>query len=248
LPFAGRGGHHKNWVPPLAQDRDFVTAAYDEEIRYLDGQLNRLLNGIAQRGLSEETLVFLISDHGEELYDHGSFEHGHSMYDEVLRVPLLVLGPGVAARRFDTPVSVMDLFPTILEALELEIPPATAGRSLWPMLVGAQSEIAEDRPLIAEAILHGSPQRALVRWPWKVVVGASEKPRLFNLADDPTEKIDLAAREPRQLGALLQELASVGRKTRSQRAGQPSVPLDRETRRQLEGLGYLEERGGGPTE
>jgi arylsulfatase A-like enzyme len=239
LPFAGYEDQNRHWVPEQVADRNFVAAAYDEEVRYLDGQLDRLLQGLAERGLSEQTLVIVVSDHGEEFFEHGSFEHGHSLYDEVLRVPLLMLGPGIGAQRLDTPVSITDLFPTILEALELEIPPGLAGQSLWPLLVGGDSSGMEDRALIAEVPLHGPRQWALLRWPWKVVVSPDIAPRLFNLAQDPGEKINRAKSEPERMKALTRELGRITRQARDDRVQRAAVPLDAETRRQLEKLGYL---------
>jgi arylsulfatase A-like enzyme len=248
LPFAGYEDQNRHWVPESVADRGFVSAAYDEEIRYLDGQIDRLLMGLAERGLSEETLVVVVSDHGEEFFEHDSFEHGHSLYDEVLRVPLLVLGPGVRAQRLNTPVSITDLFPTILESLELEIPPRLAGQSLWPLLVGGEPSGIEDRALVAEVPLHGPRQWALVRWPWKVVMTAGATPRLFDLAQDPGEKIDRADREPERIKALMAELAGIQRRARSERGQRAAVSLDAETRQQLEGLGYLEKSGEGAKE
>jgi arylsulfatase A-like enzyme len=239
LPFAGYQDQNQYWVPDNSEDRDFVSAAYDEEIRYLDGQIDRLLAGLAEQGLAEETLVIVVSDHGEELFEHGSFEHGHSLYDEVLRVPLLVIGPGVHARRHSVPVSIMDLFPTILEALALEVPPGLAGRSLWPILAGGEPSADFDRSLVAGVTLHGPRRWALVRWPWKLLATGGEEPRLFNLAKDPREQNDLADNAPGRLKKMLQELSRIQQRDRKNRAQSASVPLDSETRRQLEGLGYL---------
>ena len=75
---------------------------------------------------------------GEELFDHGWFEHGHSVYNELLRVPLVVRGPGIRPARHDIPVSLLDLYPTILETFGHAVPDDVPGRSLWPVLIGEE--------------------------------------------------------------------------------------------------------------
>src|SRR5262249_43058329 len=68
-----------------AEDRNFITAAYDEEVAFVDQQVARLLDGVDDRGMLPNTVVVLTADHGEELFDHGGFTHGHTMYEELLQ-------------------------------------------------------------------------------------------------------------------------------------------------------------------
>ena len=95
-------------------DRDYLVALYDEEILFVDRQLGRLFESLDAEGLADNAVVLVTSDHGEELFDHDGFEHGHTVYDELLRVPLVVRGPGIRPARHDLPVSLLDLFPTIV--------------------------------------------------------------------------------------------------------------------------------------
>jgi arylsulfatase A-like enzyme len=218
-------------------DRRFIAAAYDEELLALDRQLGRLLEGIEERGLLGRALVVLTADHGEELFDHGGFEHGHTVYQELLHVPLVFWGPGVPPGRHPEPVSHVDLLPTLLEALELPVPGGIAGLSLWPALTrGAH---LPERGLLAEGTLYGAELKALIRWPWKVIASeGDEAPKLFHLGRDPRERRDLARARTEELGRLLAELRTLSEGPRGRPP--PAVAIDEATRGRLRELGYLD--------
>jgi arylsulfatase A-like enzyme len=235
LPVGGLGAANASWAPSDPEDRRFVSGAYDEEVLFVDRQLEHFLKGLEQRRLADETLVVLTADHGEELFDHGGFEHGHSLYQELLHVPLAFWGPGVQPGRIDAPVSLVDVLPTLLEGLGLPPLPGLDGVSLWPLV--ARRETLAERPILAEGTLHGPERRALVRWPWKLVEVEGGSSGLFDLERDPREKDDLAASQPERLRALGEELARLraGRATPA-----PAPQLDERMRSQLGELGYLE--------
>jgi len=235
LPFGGVGPANPSWTPADPEDRRFVAGAYDEELLFVDLQLERFFAGLEERGLAEETLVVLTADHGEELFDHGGFEHGHSLYQELLHVPLAFWGPGVRPGRIDAPVSLVDVLPTLLDALGLPPVPGLDGLSLWPLI--ARRETLPERPIVAEGTLHGPERRALVRWPWKLLEVEGGPPRLYDLERDPAERQDLASAQPERLRALGEELASL-RARREPPA--PAPEIDERVRRDLSGLGYLE--------
>ena len=86
----------------------YVRGRYDNNMRYLDDQLADFLSG-----LRDNAVVLITSDHGEEFWEHGGFEHGHTLYDELLRVPMILRGPGIKAGRFDAPTSLLDVAPTL---------------------------------------------------------------------------------------------------------------------------------------
>ncbi len=219
-------------------DREFLAAAYDEEIAFVDQQLGRLFRSLDERGLGDRLLVVVTSDHGEEFFDHGGFEHGHTIYDELLRVPLLLGGPGVRRGRHGSPVGLADLFPTLLEGLGYAPPAGLAGTSLWPLLGGAGGPDAEPRLLVAERTLYGPERRAAVRWPLKLAQDVRRgQLTLHDLAVDPGERRDLAAERPDQAAALLAELeaALAGGPGRSEAA-----ELDDATVESLRALGYLD--------
>jgi arylsulfatase A-like enzyme len=238
LPFTGFGDANAGWMPPAPEDRRFVADAYDEELLFVDRELGRLLAGLQQRGLLEDTLVVLTSDHGEELFDHGGFEHGHTLFQELLHVPLIFWGPGVAPGRIDEPVSLVDVLPTLLDALGLPADADLAGRSLWPLLT--ERARPPETSFFAEGTLHGIDRKALVRWPWKLVASEGEAPRLYDLSRDPGEQRDLAAAEPDRVAQLLKELGDGVARAAAGRSTQVPARVDAEIRKQLEALGYLD--------
>jgi len=259
-PAAARGrfadeGHAP--MPPLKRirrriaditpaDRQLYQDLYDEEIAYLDAALAPLFATLENDLQAGRLLVVITADHGEEFFDHGGFEHGHTMYQELLHVPLLVRGPEVEALRHDEPVSVVDLMPTLLDALGAAGAAAdggagigredTAGRSLGPVLNGRPHP--RDRRLIAESMLYGKPQEAIIDWPLKLIdryrLGSHT---LFDLSVDPGETTDLATERPAAADRLLAILEE--RRRTIERSAGAAVPLDDATRDELESLGYL---------
>ena len=224
-------------------ERAFIRAAYDEEIAFVDEELGRLFDGLRDRDLWNRIIVVLTADHGEELFDHEGFEHGHSVYQELLHVPLVMGGPGVRPARHAEPVSLVDIPHTILDALGVERGdppdslPGSAGLSLWPVVT--EGEAVPNRLLTVEGTLYGSEQRAAIQWPLKLTVEiGSGRRRLFNLERDPQERTDLAPAERRAVSFLSQELSN---RLRAAREGvrTEDVPLDEATLEELRSLGYV---------
>ncbi|MFM7143155.1 MAG: sulfatase, partial [Alphaproteobacteria bacterium] len=110
-----------------------VRDLYDEEVRFQDEMLGTLLDRLAATGLDRETMVVVVADHGEELGDHGDWEHGQRAWEELLHVPLVVRWPGrpdLAGRRVTEPVQIVDLLPTLLASFGLPPAPEAKGRDL----------------------------------------------------------------------------------------------------------------------
>jgi arylsulfatase A-like enzyme len=193
--------------------------AYEGTIAYLDQQVGRLLDGLQQRGLRERTLIVITSDHGEEFVEHGRLGHGHTLFMELLHVPLLVSFPGLVPPGVvvDEPVGLTDLPATIEDLLGL--PPAGfKGRSLaryW----------RTDRDRTVRPVLSWLEQRSLsiVDGPWHYVRGLRGAERLYRLTDDPTEQRDLGRLpEGRALLERLREAAEAA--VRDDRASRPAPP------------------------
>ena len=112
-------------------DRDALSRLYDDEIRYLDGQIGRLLEGLGDRGLLDDSIVLLGADHGERLGEDGVWDHCYSLHDLELRVPLALLSPNLPGPLDQGPVaSTLDLYPTFLDALDVSGPEFLDGRTL----------------------------------------------------------------------------------------------------------------------
>jgi arylsulfatase A-like enzyme len=218
-------------------ERELIRAAYDEEVAFVDRELGRLFAALRERGLDQSVLVLATADHGEELFDHGGFEHGHSVHGELIHVPLIAWGAGVAPRRASAAVSIVDLAPTILEALGVEVAAEMFGRSLWPHIRGG--EAPRPRPLVVEETLRGPMRRALIRWPLKLEQEVeSGALRLFDLERDPLARSDLArerSAEAQRLAALLEALVAAA----GQAAEIEEAELDDETLESLRALGYV---------
>lgn len=167
---------------------------YDNEIAYTDHHVGRLLDGLESRGLLEDTLIVLTSDHGEgldEAEDHGHRYHGPNLHDEVVRVPLMVCGAGLEPRRVSTSVSLIDLAPTFLDVAGLERNPIHRGVSLSPWLHGRDPA---HPPVFFEKHKDTAlPQKGMVLWPYKVIVKmAYNQVQIYDLARDPRERFDLS--------------------------------------------------------
>ena len=224
------------------QDWHFVRAAYDEEVAFVDQQLGRLHQGLAERGVLDRALVVVTADHGEELYDHGGFEHGHAMWEEIVRVPLIIWGPDVLEGRESRAVSLVDVAPTLLEWVGVPIPEDFHGQSLLPnLLTGTPVPV---RILFAEGRLYGPNQRVIIQWPLKVVVGEENEPvRVTDLNTDPRERVDLLEADPQRVGGqvseLVRKLRVQRRKARRAASSDEPVKLDDKTLERLRSLGYI---------
>lgn len=164
---------------------------YDAEIRYTDAQLERFFRSFELSPLAKSTYIILHSDHGEGFGEHGGKHHGQSLYNEQVRVPLLIVGPGLPPRRVSTPVSLIDVTPTVLELAGVApSPPEPRGASL--LKFAAQGD-AEHHPVVMEMLADSthSARNALVEWPWKLHYSRDfGRFKLYDLSKDPAEEVD----------------------------------------------------------
>ncbi|MCB9554436.1 MAG: sulfatase-like hydrolase/transferase, partial [Myxococcales bacterium] len=190
--------------PGVEPASDSLVDRYRGEVRAVDAEVGRLLASIAARG--RPTVVVLFADHGENLGDHGQKggHHGVSVYDEVVRVPLIISAPDVAPRRVEDPVSLVDLAPTVLELTGASGLPGADGRSLARHLFGEPIAAA---PTVSEFYDFGLTLRAVVDGRYKLVRDVRRgSVRLFDVVADPGELVDLTGEEPdvaARLGAWL---------------------------------------------
>ncbi len=131
--------------PMQPQDHAYIAGVYDGAVSYADAWFGLLMAALDERGLLEESIVVLLSDHGEELGEHGLYGHRYTLTDESLAVPLMVRLPGGegAGQRVSGLVDLTDVMPTLLEAAGAPAPAGIRGRSLWPALHGAAFEPRE---------------------------------------------------------------------------------------------------------
>jgi arylsulfatase A-like enzyme len=184
-------------------DWNHIVSLYDGEIAYTDQAVAALIEGLEERGLRDNTLLVFLSDHGEEFFEHEGFEHGHTLYNELLKVPLILSLPGVIpqGKRIEQPVRLLDVMPTALDVMG--IPPGThvEGVSLEPLIAGKElsgtrSSLHPHHVSFAEAMLHGPEQKSLISHPWKLIYTMHSGERsLFNLDADPGETENLIGSE-----------------------------------------------------
>jgi arylsulfatase A-like enzyme len=168
--------------------RGSLFSRYLRSLGVVDGHLGEVRQAVARLGLAERTLFVVASDHGEAFGEHDSKFHGNTLYDELLRVPLIAAGAGVSQRRVDVPVSLIDLGPTILDWFGVPTPATFMGESLVPFLGGESRRFS--RPIVAET---GLKQAMLFDDGYKVIRDLRRKTlELYNLAEDPGELNNLS--------------------------------------------------------
>jgi choline-sulfatase len=227
------------------RDKVRLRALYDAEITYHDVHFAAVLEGLKKRGLEDDTLVVMTADHGEEFWDHGSVGHGHSVYDELLHIPMIVRVPGLtdAKQQLGDDVGLVDVVPSVLEALGEPIPADIAGRSFLPLLRG------ENRSAPASSVSgFMTGWRTAAQGKLKLVQRTLDKYWLYDTAADPGETHDLAPAQPLALrhmrGVLGLTLAAADADVRAERPRavqhkEEKTVIDKQTEAQLRALGYV---------
>ena len=219
--------------------RDQLLALYDAEVAWTDHQLGELVEELRDRDLWNDTLFVVVADHGEEFLDHGHWEHGRTLFDEQLRIPLLIKPPaGVGEPRVVAgPAGHVDLAPTILDALGVSYDAAEFdGQSLWPTLVGA-STTASGAASLSHLELSDESLRSVVSRHWKLIEDLNrDEAKLFDVESDTAELEERSRRQPLRAGVLGQERRRLERRLKAESADE--IELDDETKKQLEALGY----------
>lgn len=221
-------------------DLEHLLALYDGEIRYTDDEVGRLLAHLEARGLQRGTLVAVVSDHGEEFLDHSSWEHQKTLYEEVVRVPLLMAGPGVPVRRDRAQSSLLDVAPSILAWAGQPVPPGMQGRNLLlpPSEREAYGETDQTPDRTHKLFLRAGQER------WKAIFTlAKDGGKLlgeewYDLATDSGERVSRPPR-PEIADAIRSRALQRWREGRGRAGRPPTVSLSAEQREQLRALGYV---------
>ncbi len=236
-------------------ERRYVTDLYDGDVAHADRVIGGFLQTLTRQGILDRALVVVLSDHGEELWDREpaySPDHGHSLYQELVHVPLVVRWPGrvPAGSRIRKPVSLIDLAPTLLALTGLPGDPAHQGRSLARTM--QTGEEPPPRSILAEAIEYG-PDRFMIRegdlkvvltpYPnrFNLVPIPAHTLEVFDLAADPLERHDLSAHLTKPVAEMVDVLWRRARGVLSGavRQDDQGPPLPEDLLQQLRSLGYL---------
>ena len=220
-------------------DLEYFTALYDAEIREVDEAIAELVAHLEARGRFEDTLIVFTSDHGEGFLEHETLKHGYQLYEEFVRVPLVVVGPGIEPGRVTGAlVQHVDLAPTVLELAGLAQPAAFQGQSLRPLLAG---EPMPDRTAFLDSSWREIDRCAVRSAEWKLILfddlGRRE---LYRLTDDPGEQVDLAAEHAELAGRMADAYRAATRVlpgiTPTDALGESDPELDRA----LRAIGYAQ--------
>ncbi len=244
----------------IAPDR-FINQAedrYDGEILHNDRSFELLVDKLKQLGVLENTIVIVLSDHGEEFWDHGWTAHGQSVYEELTHTALLMWNPSLFPhpRRISEPVQLIDVMPTILDLLSLKIPAVVEGQSLMPLVRGhafkrrglvVSSRFGAVRPegLVPE---NSTDSFAITDAHWKFIYrnkaakAGIKKVELYDRKTDRTEQHDVSAEHPAEIEkdiATLAQWVDAQNKIRNIIGHTGTTPLDQRTLERLRSLGYL---------
>ena len=182
---------------------------YDNNLSYVDRAFHRFVVWLKRHGIYDRTVILLTSDHGEQFWEHGASLHGHTVYEEEIRIPLILLVHGIRGQ-VDVPVVAADIAPTLAELAGYSIDPPYddphMGISLVPLLLGKE----QDRYLHRDIVGRASFKRRFFlyrNWEWKLVYSAEfDLLQLFNTVKDPMERSNLLQEEPELATELEMEL------------------------------------------
>jgi arylsulfatase A-like enzyme len=229
------------WLGP--RDRAKLAQYYAGEVAYTDRHIGRLFAELRKRAATRPLLVALTADHGEELWDHGHYEHGHDYYAEITRVPLIFWAPGRIAggRRVESLVGLVDVTPTLLELAGLR-PPQTRfedqGRSLSSLLLAAPGGELPARWYAAGGNLYDLPSALLEEGPWSYILRGNQSEELYDVTSDPHERRNVAALHPELVAGFRERLRPQLAALMHTAAGSAPSELTPEQLRSLKALGY----------
>jgi len=247
------GSHPYSQDKNLSPDELFeIVALYDGEIAYTDYELGRFFEHLEELGLYDSSMIIVMADHGEGFLEHGLMNHGNSVYEELVRVPLIMRFPGgrFAGRRIDTPVQLIDVTPTILEHIG-EKPAAISQGSSLLELMGPGNQ--------APRFTYSSEgYAACIRTDsWKLIVNPPNRsqviPRaltaeyeLYDLSKDPAEQSNLASVHTDRVQSMARALRRLDENNKELRRKLRatleihSLELTEDEKKQLKALGYIQ--------
>lgn len=238
---------HDPYTPPEPYKTMYPNRPYDGEVAFADSLIGVFRRALEHRGLLSHSLVILTADHGEGLGDHGEGFHGFFVYDTTVHVPFIVRPPSATGCRrvVQNAISHVDIFPTVLDAVDVPAPKPVHGTSLLPLITG---EGGKDRGVYSESLyplLHygWSPLRAIRTDSYKLI--SAPRPEVYDVRTDHREEHDLSGQQPAVVEDLEVQLAELRTKIEPEAPTSKTAPdLDPQTLAQLRALGYAAGQGG----
>jgi arylsulfatase A-like enzyme/Tfp pilus assembly protein PilF len=248
---------HFPYRPPEPYSREYAPQPYDGEIAFADEQVGRLLRFLKEKGIYRNTVIVLCGDHGESLGEHGEKTHGFFIYNATMHVPLIIRLPenrlpeNAAARAVADPVSLVDLMPTVLGAIGLEIPLQVQGRSLLPELRADRTDRERSN---RDRVLYGETFMPRIHFNWSELRGSENikyhfidapRPELYDLAKDPGEVHNLFTEKKAVAEEMRAKLVGMIRDYSAGKELAEKTGLDPALMERLKALGYAGFSGGG---
>ncbi len=220
-----------------------MVSLYDAGVAQADERFGLLIEELKKRKLYEDALIVFLSDHGEELYDHGSWAHGKTLYSEVLNIPLIVKLPsstGVKGERRRDLAQHIDVVPTILDYLGIEMPKHLEGISLLPSVFREQ-ESHQSRRIFSYVADGTEAGASVIDFPWKFIWNSVSGPneQLFNIETDPREKTNLSGEHPLR-AKYLKAMIKAHALAPSTALEPGEAILDEDLLRKLKSMGYVQ--------
>ena len=236
---------HAPFHPPNGYLEKFEDAAhgrYAAEIAYADASLGSVLSKLRELDLYDSTLIVVVGDHGESLGEHGEKAHSYFIYQSTVRIPLVLKIPGSPiVKRMMTPVSLIDVLPTVCGLLEISPDDGVEGENLAAYCV-YEDEPPHERGLYCESltptVYRCNPLLGLIAGDWKLI--HTTRPELYRLSQDPHELKDVADEYPVRVRTLEEQLIEmVEASSQASSPGEHGAEIDQQTLRQLQSLGYV---------
>ncbi len=226
-----------------ADEQRIMVDRYDDDVLEADRVLGDIVRGFEARGLQDDTWIVVTADHGEEFWDHDGWGHARTLFDEVIRVPLLIHGGGTLPRRISALARLIDIAPTVLAIAGHDVPAEFAGTDLLPVVLGnadstgvreAYAELWKNPVRRADALVTSGGRKII-----RARDGGSEQIYLFDLFADESESVDRAPEHAAEAASLLEQLDRIAIEAGANGV-RSDADLDAETRRRLKSLGYIE--------
>ncbi|MCK5058413.1 MAG: sulfatase-like hydrolase/transferase [Candidatus Aminicenantes bacterium] len=202
---------HLPYAPPSPYKEIFADNPYDGEIAYMDLYIGKIIKRLAEQNLLRKTLIILAGDHGEAFGEKGEREHGLFLYNSTMKVPLIFYAEGILPGGMDirSNVRLIDIMPSILDILKIEVPDVVQGTTLLPYIKAGKSE---DLPTYLETVypkdfFGWSDLSGLVDGPWKYI--RAPKPELYNLIEDPGEEKNLFTSQNKRARLMANKLTKL---------------------------------------
>jgi len=244
IPKLDRFGYCKEIVPETRGFEEYMENGiklYDSALRFVDSQIARLFDYLKRKNYLDSSMIVITADHGEEFWDHADIErkffyhplglcgttHGHNLFQEIINVPLLIIGPNVPAGRYRQNVSLVDVVPTALSFCGIKHNLNLDGVSLFNR--------EKKRIIMSEEVSYGYEKKALFKDKWKFLYSEGDGVKLlFDLSEDPKERVNLAERNPELIKRFMKNVVCEEYVEKKE-----VLRVDKEVEKQLHNLGYM---------